>query len=394
MEKLIRVTTVPVSLENLLEGQLNFMQQEYDVVAVSSEEEKLSKLGKDLNVRTFAVEMTRAITPDKDLGSLWKLYRFFKKEQPLIVHTHTPKAGIAGMIAAKMAGVPIRLHTLAGLPLLEATGARRKLLETVEKMTFACATKVYPNSQRICDYVIKNRFAPAEKFKVLKNGSSNGIDTAFFDPARFDGSKRLQLRSELSVGEDDLLFVFVGRLVRDKGINELVSAFQDLVQEHSETKLLLVGPFEEELDPVTPVTKAAIKKNSSIIEVGYQDDVRPFLAASDVLVFPSYREGFPNVVLQAGSMGLPSLVSDINGCNEIISEGKNGSIIPPKAKELLYKAMKKMLLDQQWRKMLAANARRIIQEKYERRDVWEALLEEYKFLENQYKEQKQLYVRN
>ena len=394
MEKLVRITTVPISLENLLEGQLNFMQREYEVVAISAEAEKLKKLGETLGVRTYPVEMTREITPHKDISSLWELYKFFKKEKPLIVHTHTPKAGIAGMIAAKMAGVPLRLHTLAGLPLLEARGAKRKLLEMVEKVTFMCATKVYPNSKRIYDYVLKKKFVPSEKLKVLGKGSSNGIDTTFFNPAESDEIQKKKLRKELMISQNDLVFIFVGRLVRDKGINELVMAFQRLHKEHSLTKLLLVGSFEEGLDPLKPETVKLIRDSNSIIEVGYQDDVRPYLAISDVLAFPSYREGFPNVVMQAGAMGLPAIVSDINGCNEIIIEGKNGAIIPAKQTDALYGAMNKMFLDVHWRNSLAQNARRTIQENYERKDMWEIILAEYKSLEKQLKEDKNKYVRN
>ena len=364
------------------------MQREYEVIAISAEAEKLKRLGGKLGVRTYPIEMTREITPHKDISSLWELYRFFKKEKPLIVHTHTPKAGIAGMIAAKMAGVPLRLHTLAGLPLLEAHGAKRKLLEVVEKVTFRCATRVYPNSKKIYDYVLDNQFASAEKLKVLGKGSSNGVDTAFFDPEKVDQIQKENLRKELSISHNDLVFVFVGRLVRDKGINELVIAFQRLHKEHSKTKLLLVGSFEETLDPLKPETVKLIRESKSIIEVGYQDDVRPYLAISDVLAFPSYREGFPNVVMQAGAMGLPAIVSDINGCNEIIIEGQNGTIIPAKKTDALYGAMNKMLLDEQWRNSLAGNARRTIQENYERKEMWEAILAEYKTLEKQLKEDK------
>lgn len=364
------------------------MQQEYEVIAVSSDAQRLTKLGEEIGVRTFPVNMTREITPHKDILSLWNLYRFFKKEKPVIVHTHTPKAGVAGMLAAKMAGVPIRLHTLAGLPLLEARGSKRKLLEMVEKVTFACATKVYPNSTRIHAYVLENGFAPAEKLKVLGNGSSNGIDTSYFDPDKYGRTERALKRVELGISENDLVFVFVGRLVRDKGINELVEAFLRLKNGYSNIKLLLVGPFEDDLDPLKAETKRLIKESGSIIEVGYQDDIRPFLAVSDVLAFPSYREGFPNVVMQAGSMGLPSIVSDINGCNEIVVEGINGTIVPPKSADKIYKAMEKIFLNVQWRNELAKNSRKTIQEKYEREDVWKALLAEYKFLERQLKEGK------
>lgn len=383
MDKLIRITTVPVSLEKLLEGQLNFMQQEYEVVAISSDEERLTKLGREIGVRTYAVEMTREITPAKDLRSLWKLYRFLKKEKPLIVHTHTPKAGIAGMMAAKMAGVPLRLHTVAGLPLLEASGGKKKVLEMVEKLTFACATNVYPNSKKIHEILKARKFTTPKKLKVIGKGSSNGIDTSYFDPDKYSQESNYEFKKKIGIPEKDFVFIFVGRLVRDKGINELVLAFQNLHKKYSNTSLLLVGPYEAELDPLEDGTMKTIKDHSKIIEVGYQDDVRPFLACSEVLTFPSYREGFPNVVMQAGAMGLPAIVTNINGCNEIIREGTNGTLVPVKNAERLQLAMEKMLTDVKWRMELSKNSRKEICENFERVEMWKALLAEYKRLESE-----------
>lgn len=376
--KLVRITTVPLSLEKLLEGQLSFMDQFYEVTAISADEERLNRYGQNNKVKTFHVEMTREITPALDLKALNKLYRFFKKEKPLIVHTHTPKAGILGMLAAKMAGVPVRLHTVAGLPLLETTGAKRKVLDAVEKLTYACATKVYPNSEGLRQIILKNKFAPAKKLKVLGKGSSNGIDTEYFDPRMFNEAHKLRIREELKIPIADLVYIFVGRLVADKGINELVEAFVELAEAGKEISLLLVGPFEQELDPIKDINLERIQKNPKIISVGYQEDVRPYLAVADVLTFPSYREGFPNVVLQAGAMGIPSIVSDINGCNEIIEEGVNGTIVPVKTKAALMLAMQRFIKDSSWREKLRSNSRNRITQSYERKVFWELLLGEYR----------------
>lgn len=384
MNKLIRITTVPLSLEKLLEGQLNFMQDYYEVTAISSDEKKLSELGKAIGVKTFPVEMTREITPGKDIKAVWQLYKYLKKEKPLIVHTHTPKAGIAGMMAAKMAGVPLRLHTVAGLPLLESRGMTRTLLEMVEKMTYAFATKVYPNSKRIYEFLVQEKYAPAEKLKVIGKGSSNGIDTSFFDPMDFTEGQKESLRDSLNIPREDVVFVFVGRLVKDKGINELVEAFEELNSKLSGTSLLLVGPFEQELDPIKDTTMKKIQGHKKIISVGFQNDVRPYFASADVLAFPSYREGFPNVVMQAGAMGLPAIVTDINGCNEIIEEGQNGSIIPVRDKDALLRSMKRMVTEDAWRRKMSKNSRRLIREYYERHQIWKALIAEYKTLEEEH----------
>ena len=222
------------------------------------------------------------------------------------------------MLASKLAGVPIRMHTVAGLPLMESSGMKRSVLNIVEKLTYYCATNVYPNSKGLKEFIIKEKLTSKNKLKILGNGSSNGIDTTHFSPNQVSGIEKRQLRKELNITKNDFVFVFVGRLVSDKGINELVEAFTEMSKTHTNSKLLLVGPLETHLDPLLPNTLNEIKNNEAIIYAGFQTDVRPYFATSNALVFPSYREGFPNVVMQAGAMGLPSIVTDINGCNEII----------------------------------------------------------------------------
>lgn len=378
--KLIRITTIPISLEKLLSGQLQFMNSYYEVIAVSSEKENLEKLGKSQNIETFSIEMTRQITPIKDVIAVIQLYFFLKRTRPLIVHTHTPKAGIVGMLASKLARVPVRLHTVAGLPLLEATGFKRKILDFVEKLTYKCATKVYPNSFGLLDIIKENNYCNSNKLKVIANGSSNGIDTSHFNPELFSEEEKEKLKNKLSISAEDFVFIFVGRLVKDKGINELISAFNLIQCEVSNLKLLLVGNFEPDLDPLSEMTLEIIKNNKAIISVGFQTDVRPYFSISNALVFPSYREGFPNVVMQAGAMNLPSIVSNINGCNEIISDEINGLIIPVKDEKAIFDAMKK-ISNHSIYDVMKSNARKVIVNNYEQEKVWSAILEEYQSFE-------------
>ena len=378
---LIRINTVPISLEKLLSGQLEYMSKFYQVIAVSSEKENLEKLGQKIKIPVFFVNLTRQITPVQDLLALVKMYLFFKKNKPFIVHTHTPKAGTIGMIAAKLAGVPLRLHTVAGLPLLEAKGLKRKLLNWVEKITYSCANHVYPNSTGLRDIIIEHQFCKVNKVKVIANGSSNGIDTSYFNPDLFSADNTRQLKHDLGINEHDFVFIFVGRLVKDKGINELVQAFQKLHQQDPKVKLLLVGDYEYELDPLLPHTLEIIAENAGIIAVGFQYDVRPYLALSHALVFPTYREGFPNVVMQAGAMNLPCIVTDINGCNEIIIQNRNGIIIPVKQEKAIFEAMEVFISNDEMLSQMQQNAREMIVSRYEQQIVWKAIRKEYKMLE-------------
>ena len=384
MKKLIRITTVPLSLKVLLKGQLRFMASNgFDVKGVSSEGEELREVHENEGIAVEAITMSRKITPFQDLKSLWEMWNFLRKEKPQIVHTHTPKAGIIGMLAARLAGVPHRLHTVAGLPLMEATGTKRKILNFVERLTYSSATRVYPNSKGLYDFILQNNFTQSNKLKIITNGSSNGIDTTFFSPDQVTEIERVTLREKLNIQPDDFVFVFVGRIVSDKGINELIKAFSELQTVENKPagiKLLLVGGLENDLDPLNPETLAEINQNKDIISVGFQQDVRSFFAIADALVFPSYREGFPNVVMQAGAMGLPSIVSDINGCNEIIIEGENGLIIPSKNVEKLKEKMLTLAKDKNLYTKLKGNSRRMIENRYEQSVVWNALLEEYEGL--------------
>lgn len=378
MIKIVRITTVSTSIRILLKGQLRYMSHYFDVMAISSKEGFIEAL-KEQGIRGCAVEMTRKITPFHDFVSLFRLINIFLKEKPDIVHTHTPKAGLLGMLAAWITRVPNRLHTVAGMPLLIATGNKRRLLSIVEKLTYACATKVYPNSFVMMDIIISLNLTRVDKLKVIAQGSSNGIDTSFFSCERT--LPKEALRNIWGIENSDFVFVFIGRIVRDKGINELVHSFVELNKIYKDIKLILVGDFERTLDPLAEDVEKKIHVDSSIMTVGFQSDVRPFFAVADVLAFPSYREGFPNVVLQAGAMGIPSIVTDINGCNEIIQDGVNGKIILPHNENALYDAMKWFYEHRNDKvKEMANHARPIIVERYEQCKVWEALLKEYNSL--------------
>jgi len=382
LKKLIRITTVPSSLRTLLKGQHRFMNKHYEVIGIATDGAPLEEVRQNEGIKTYTVEMTRTITPIKDLKAVFQLYKFFRKERPFIVHTHTPKAGTVGMLAARLAGVPHRLHTIAGLPLLEVKGKKRKLLNAVEKFTYNCSTLILPNSFGLERIILDEKFTTAKKIKVIGNGSSNGINTEHYDTAHVSETKKQQLRDDLQIAPQDIVFIFIGRIVKDKGINELVKAFDSLSKKHLNCKLLLVGSRENHLDPLLPETEQLIKNHSQIIATGVQKDIRPYVAISHVLTFPSYREGFPNVVLQASCMELPCIVSNINGCNEIIEQNLNGLIIPVKNELALENAMTYMIENPEKRQAMIKHSRSRILERYKQEFVWNEMLKLYKTLES------------
>ncbi|MEI5983689.1 glycosyltransferase family 4 protein [Sphingobacterium sp. PU5-4] len=374
MNKIIRVSTVPESLYALLKGQLKYLSESFEVVGVSSSGEYLELTSERENIPVIAVDMERRINPIKDIRSLINLYKIFKREKPYIVHSITPKAGLLSMIAAKFAGVPIRIHTFTGVVFPSKTGLFQKILILMDRILCASATHIYPEGNGVRKDLI-NFNITKKPLKIIANGNVNGIDLNFFDPKLYTSSANMQLKEELGIKENDFVFIFVGRLVRDKGIEELIMAFKEINVVNA--KLILVGPYENKIDPLSHLTLKEIKNNQNIIEVGFQKDVRPYFAIADALVFPSYREGFPNVVLQAGAMGIPSIVTDINGSNEIIENGINGIIVPLKDVDKLKKNMTLILDDVNFYKKLKNKSRSMIEEKYQQELVWQTLLKEY-----------------
>ena len=374
-KKIIRVTTVPTSLDTFCKDMLRELNETYDVVAVSSPLPELDVVAQREGVRTVAVKMERRISIIRDIKSLWQLYRLFLKERPWLVHSMTPKAGLLSMVAGWLTRVPNRVHTFTGLVWPTATGLNRAILKTTDRILCACATRIIPEGNGVKQDLIKGKIT-RKPLKVLANGNVRGIDLTHYARTQDVEEQASRIRKD-----GILTFVFIGRLVRDKGIHELVEAFVKLNEKYPQTRLVLVGRSEPQLDPLSPEAQAIIDTHESIEAVGEQSDVRPWLAASDVLTFPSYREGFPNVVIEAGAMGLPSIVSDINGCNEIILPGENGVIVPPRNAEALYEAMEKMCVDSEYRKALTVNARELVASRFDCHIVRQALYDFYASLE-------------
>ncbi len=379
MKKLIRVTTADISLEGLLQGQLKFLNQHYEVIGLAADTGSLDKVAEREGIRTINVPMHREISLLSDLKSLWELIKVFRKERPFIVHTNTPKGSLLSLLAAKITGVPHRIYLVTGLRYQGTTGLFRLILMTMERISCFCATKVIPEGNGVKKTLYQDHIT-SKPLDVIHYGNINGKDTSYWSMGQ-SPETREEIRKKLGIKEDDFVFVFIGRIVNDKGMHELALSMKRLNQEYPHCKVILVGRFEQELDPLPEEDVQYFQTNESIKCVGVQMEVRPYYAAADALVFPSYREGFPNVVLEAGAMGLPSIVTDINGCNEVIEEGVNGVIIPSKDADALYDAMKYFLDNSQKVQEMAKSSRKVIQERFEQKDLWKALLNMYKSLE-------------
>ena len=377
-KKFYIVTTVPASL-NFFKGQLAYLSNDFEVVAISSDKKNLEHFGEGEGIDTYHIPMERPISLLNDFKSLIRFLFFFSKKKPDIVHGNTPKGSFLSMIAAKLTSVPVRIYMCHGLRYQGYGGLMRTLLKTMERVSCYCATEVLCVSNGVKATLMEDGISKASKLKVIWNGSANGIDTDRFDRKMVS----LEALSSIANSVDRFVFCFVGRIVKDKGINELVLAFNRLSAIYNDINLMLIGQFEDNDNPVDKTTKEDIHSNSKIHFWGIQKDVRPFMCASDVFVLPSYREGFGMVLMEAGALGVPCITTDINGCNEIIQDGVNGRIIPPRDEEALYKAMKWMYEHRNAEvKEMAKRASPMIIERYEQHKVWEALLEEYRFLDN------------
>lgn len=377
MPKLIRITTVPISLKLLLAGQMKFMNEHgWDVLMVSADGRELSQVIKAEGVRHEIIPFTRKITPFQDLKCLWLLYQLIKREQPDVVHTHTPKAGLLGMIAAKLAGVRVRIHTLAGIPYMAAEGGKKGLLEKMEKITYSYATHVWPNSNGLKNFVVEENLCSSGKLNVIGRGSSNGVDLSKFNRGVLKENHLVAATMRILPGEDDFIILSVGRLVKDKGIQELVDAFlsSKIV---NKSKLVLLGSFEQDLNPLSTETIKIITDHPRIVQIDWSDHVAHYLALADVLVHPSHREGFPNVLLEAGAMELPVICSDIIGNTDVITQQKTGLIFPVKNVEILKEAMEFAYVKRDKMAELAANLYAHVCENYERTQVQNEIFAEY-----------------
>jgi glycosyltransferase involved in cell wall biosynthesis len=380
-KKLIRITTVPMALRYLLPGQMKFMQQNgFDVLMISADGPELNDVIKNEMCRHIVVPMTRKITPLQDLRCLFQLIKIFKKEKPDIVHTHTPKAGLLGMLAAKLAGVKVRIHTVAGMPLMVEKGAKLRLLTFIEKLTYRAANHVWPNSMSLYNYIIEHNFTAAKKLNIIGKGSTNGINISRFSAAVLNQNTITQLKESIHFSPQNIYLLCIGRLVADKGIVELVNVFTVLQKKHTALKLILVGDYEEELDPLPTAIMQQIESNTNIIHIKWTQQVEYFMHVASYFIFPSHREGFPNVLLQAGAMQLPIICSRIAGNVDIVTDKQTGLIFETANEQQMEQQIEYAITNRDAMQTMAASLIEIIKTDYQRENIWQNILSAYKSL--------------
>ena len=364
--KLIRVAASPISLDLLLKGQLNYLSGFFAVLAVASPGAEHARIRRREGVETVELEIERSISLWKDLKSLWRLFLLFRRERPWGVHSVTPKAGLLSMAAAALARVPVRVHTFTGLIFPYREGAFKFLLKQMDRLTCLFATHVIPEGEGVRRQLLAGKIT-GKPLEILAHGNVNGIDPDYFRRSGW----RQEMRKSLELPEKAVLFVFVGRITEDKGVRELLAAFSALraEAERAPVFLALVGWTEDcsGVDLDVP----------GVFRPGFQEDIRPWLEAADVFVLPSYREGFPNSLLQAGAMELPSIATDICGCNEIVKDGVNGLLVPARDEEALRQAMTALRDDPERRRRMGVQAAEQVKSRFSCRIVWEALVHFY-----------------
>lgn len=416
MKKIIRAATLGTSLNTFCEGILQdllngVLGNPCEVIALATPDPDLNALAVREGVRVIGVLMERRISPLKDLKSLFQLVKVFRRENPDMVHSMTPKAGLLCMMAGWMAGVPVRVHTFTGLVWPTEKGLKRRILMATDWLTCACATHVIPEGYGVMEDL--QTHITKKPMRVLGYGNVRGIDLQYWQVNSSYEGKRKKEKGEIKVSdalEHPFTFLFVGRIVGDKGINELIEAFNKLIERNKEKgegkncRLVLVGRYEEDLDPVSEETRRMIETMPEIEAVGakYGEDLLQCYAESDCFVFPSYREGFPNTVIEAGAMELPCIVTDINGsreiirpsqspskgedwslCNRKLSPGErmsvreNGVVIPAKDADALYDAMLWMMEHEEERIKMAAKARPLVEERFDQGFVRQQLYDFY-----------------
>lgn len=374
--RIVFIATAGATARNLMRGQLQRMKAQFDVTVIASPDEDLNAVGESENVTVVGVPMARAIDPFRDLVSLTRLIRALRRIRPDVISAGTPKGALLGLVAAALVRVPVRIYLLRGLRLETTRGLKRVVLAVAERLTSACAHRIFAVSESLRGEYIRRHLARSNKIKVIRHGSSNGVDPARFRLQAGDDLTLAGLRRSLAIPPDAPVIGFVGRLTRDKGITDLLDVFRTLSAERPDLRLILIGPFEED-DAVDADTRAFIDKTPAIVHVPKTNDVRLYYHLCDVIAFPSQREGFPNVILEAACAGVPAVGYLATGVRDAIVDGVTGALVPLRDAKAMAHAIRRYLADDDLRRRHGDAARERAAGDFDQETLWQAFADEY-----------------
>ncbi|WP_062109517.1 glycosyltransferase family 4 protein [Bacillus niameyensis] len=372
MKKLCVVTTTSITIKSFLINQLSYLSHHgYVVTVVCDYDADLAKiLPKNINYNP--ISMNRGVEGIGMIKSIWNLYRFFKSKKFDIVQYSTPNAAFYSSVSAWGAKIPIRLYCQWGIRYVGYTGWKRKLFKIVEKLTCKLSTNIQPDSYGNLQFGREEGLYSASKGEVIWNGSANGVDLNTFDVQKKD-QWRLHIRELYKIEEKDFVFGFIGRLNKDKGVNELLHSFKNVYQKYPHAKLLIVGP-DEGIETINPQIYRWSTQCKGVIYCGYKTDIEKYYAAMDAFVLPSYREGFGSVVIEAGIMGVPAIVTNIPGPTNAMKPNVTGFVVPKASVNPLQTSMEKILLDRDLCRQMGLNAYLFTRDHFEQKTLWKHIL--------------------
>jgi glycosyltransferase involved in cell wall biosynthesis len=376
----VHISTIPETL-NFLKAHIQYAKKSgFDVHVISTGSEYLAEFSFREQVDAHRIDMERRVTPLRDIRSLTQLVRLLRKLRPAIVHSHTPKAGLIGMLAAKLARVPVQIHHLHGAPFLTTTGLERALLKASDFITCLCAHRVYVVSRSLLSLANSERLCSVGKARILGPGSIGGVDAiCTFNPGLLSADVKKNTKLQLNIPGEAVVVGFIGRLAKDKGIGELFSAWRLLREEFQSAFLLIVGP-DDPRDPISGDLHACLRQDSRIRMTGQVADLVPLYSVMDVFCLPSHREGFPVVCLEASAMALPVVTTRAVGCVDAVVDGVTGVLVECGSGISLAKALRDYLLDPKLRASSGNAGRNWVVENFRPDCISCALLKEYKDL--------------
>ncbi|TKJ32443.1 MAG: glycosyltransferase family 1 protein [Planctomycetes bacterium B3_Pla] len=384
--KLIHITTVPFTFR-FFHGQIAFLKSRgIEVHAISSPGDELGALEEVEQreaIKVHPVSMQRRISPFRDLVSLWRLWRLLRREQPAIVHSHTPKAGLLGTIATRAARTKVVLLSIFGVRQMTKTGFSRRLLDFTTWLSCKLADCIWCDSFSVRDYIVAKGLCASKKAIVLGHGSVMGVDAReAFSPSKCGPDVRNAVRAEYGIPTNAMVLGFVGRIAADKGMRELASAWRNLRSRYPLLYLMLVGPTDA-TDPVSAEDEALFRTDDRVHLCGYCEDLPAHLAAMDLFVMPSYREGFGIVNIEAAAMALPVVSTRIPGCIDSVQDGVTGTLVAPRDADALRDAIEKYLEDPSLREQHGQAGRKRALQDFRPEDIWESLFRLYMDLAEQ-----------